>query len=64
MVQEEQRAPDFTIPYGGGGEVALGILGAKRSYYSFILETTLQVVLPRPRILRGTNANFRPMELP
>ena len=30
MVQEEQRAPDFTIPYGGGGEVALKDLKDKK----------------------------------
>ena len=30
MVQEEQRAPGFTIPYGGGGEVALKDLKGKK----------------------------------
>ena len=30
MVQEEQRAPDFTIPYGDGGEVALKDLKGKK----------------------------------
>lgn len=35
MVQEEQRAPDFTIPYGGGGEVALKDLKDKKVISSF-----------------------------
>ena len=30
MVQEERRAPDFTIPYGGGGGVALKDLRGKK----------------------------------
>ena len=40
MVQEEQRASDFTISYGGGGEVALKDLKDKRSYHPFIPGTT------------------------
>ena len=35
MVQEEQRAPGFTIPYGGGGEVALKDLKDKKVISSF-----------------------------
>ena len=35
VVQEEQRALDITIPYGGGGEVALKDLKDKKVISSF-----------------------------